>query len=131
MAGFGIGPRLTTTVAGKRQSMHLVALQDGQVQVAVCRNGGERVNGLPHHGILAVTPVIALRYRNPWPMFGRRRSRRPGKVAMDRFIRRENVKHFRELLKTITDEPERQRILTLLAEEEKKQHEAGDGIEVP
>lgn len=45
---------------------------------------------------------------------------------MDRFIRRENVKHYRELLKTVTDETERQKILKLLAEEEKKQKDAGD-----
>ena len=45
---------------------------------------------------------------------------------MDRFIRRENVKHYRLLLEQITDEPERQRIQKLLAEEEKKQRDAGD-----
>ena len=48
---------------------------------------------------------------------------------MDRFIRRENVKHYRELLKTVKDDAERQRILKLLAEEERKQKEAGDKIE--
>jgi hypothetical protein len=37
---------------------------------------------------------------------------------MDRFIRRENVKHYRELLKVTQDESERQRILKLLAEEQ-------------
>jgi hypothetical protein len=47
---------------------------------------------------------------------------------MDRFIRRENIKHYRELLKTITDEAERQRILKLVAEEEQKQKDAGDKI---
>jgi hypothetical protein len=45
---------------------------------------------------------------------------------MDRFIRRENVKHFRELLKTAKDEAERQRLLKLLAEEKQKQKDAGD-----
>ena len=45
---------------------------------------------------------------------------------MDRFIRRENVKHYRELLKTVKDETERQRILKLLAEEQQKQKTAGD-----
>ena len=48
---------------------------------------------------------------------------------MDRFIRRENVRHYRELLKTAKDEAERQRILKLLAEEEQKQKDAGDKIE--
>jgi len=45
---------------------------------------------------------------------------------MDRFIRRENIKHYRELLKTIKDEAERQRILMHLAEEQQKQKTAGD-----
>jgi hypothetical protein len=44
---------------------------------------------------------------------------------MDRFIRRENVRHYRELLKTVTSETERQRILKLLAEEHQKQKDAG------
>jgi hypothetical protein len=43
-----------------------------------------------------------------------------------RFIRRENVKHYRHLLAQTTDEAERQRILKLLAEEEKKQRDAED-----
>jgi hypothetical protein len=46
-----------------------------------------------------------------------------------RFIRRENVKHYRQLLEQTTDETERQRILKLLAEEEKKQRDAGDKVE--
>ena len=45
---------------------------------------------------------------------------------MDRFIRHENVKHYRELLKTVTDEVEREKLLKLLAEEQKKQRDAGD-----
>ena len=48
---------------------------------------------------------------------------------MDRFVRRENVKHYRELLKTAKDEAERQRILKLLTEEQQKQKDAGDKIE--
>jgi hypothetical protein len=48
---------------------------------------------------------------------------------MDRFVRRENVRHYRELLKTAKDEAECQRILKLLAEEQQKQKEAGDKIE--
>ena len=49
--------------------------------------------------------------------------------TMDRFVRRENVKHYQELLKTVKDEAERQRILKLLAEEQQKQKDAGDKIE--
>jgi hypothetical protein len=48
---------------------------------------------------------------------------------MDRFVRRENIKHYKELLKTAKDEAERQRILMLLAEERQKQKDAGDRIE--
>lgn len=39
---------------------------------------------------------------------------------MRRFIICENIKHYRSLLETTTDEAERKRILTLLAEEEAK-----------
>ncbi len=46
-----------------------------------------------------------------------------------RFIRRENVKHYRNLLATLTDEAERQKILKLLAEEQAKQKAAGDPID--
>jgi len=48
---------------------------------------------------------------------------------VERFVRRENVKHYRELLKTAKDEAERQRIQKLLAEEVQKQKDAGDKIE--
>ena len=48
---------------------------------------------------------------------------------MERFVRRENVKHYRELLKTVKDEAERQRIQKLLAEELQKAKDAGDKIE--
>jgi hypothetical protein len=48
---------------------------------------------------------------------------------MDRFVRRENVKHYRELLKTAKDEAERRRILKLLAEEQQKQKDSGDPID--
>jgi hypothetical protein len=58
-----------------------------------------------------------------------RRLRPSGAVAMDRFIRRENVKHYRELLKVTQSEAERQRTLKLLAEEQQKQKVAGDKIE--
>ena len=45
---------------------------------------------------------------------------------MERFVRRENVRHYRDLLTRVTDEKERQRILKLLEEEQKKQEAAGD-----
>ncbi len=46
-----------------------------------------------------------------------------GWAVTARFVRRENVKHYRQLLET--DEAERQRILDLLAEELAKQIAAG------
>ena len=48
---------------------------------------------------------------------------------MDPFVQRENVKHYRELLKTAKDEAERQKILKLLTEEQQKGNGAGDKIE--
>jgi len=48
---------------------------------------------------------------------------------VERFVRRENVKHYRDLLKTVKDEAERQQIQKLLAEEVQKQKDAGDKIE--
>jgi len=47
---------------------------------------------------------------------------------MDRFIRRQNVEHYRHLLETVTDEKERERILKLLEEEQQKQKDAGDTL---
>lgn len=47
---------------------------------------------------------------------------------MERFVRRENIKHFKELLKNVTDPAERERILKLLAEEEQKQRDAKDNV---
>jgi hypothetical protein len=41
-------------------------------------------------------------------------------VAMDEAIARENIKHFRKLLETETDEAKRKTLLTLLSEEEGK-----------
>ena len=45
---------------------------------------------------------------------------------MLRFVRRENVKNYRHLLEQTTDAAGRQRIMKLLAEEEKKQRDADD-----
>jgi len=39
---------------------------------------------------------------------------------MRRFVYRENIKHYKQLLERTTDEAERQRIARLLAEEEAK-----------
>ena len=47
---------------------------------------------------------------------------------MDRFIRRENIKHFSHLLDAVTDEAERRRIQKLLDEEIQKQTNAGDPL---
>jgi hypothetical protein len=47
---------------------------------------------------------------------------------VDRFIRRENVKHYKALLKSAPDEAERRRISKLLAEEQQKQKDAGDTL---
>jgi hypothetical protein len=47
---------------------------------------------------------------------------------MDRFIRGQNVEHFRRLLERVTEETERRKILNLLAEEQQKQKDAGDPI---
>ena len=63
--------------------------------------------------------------QNPGDNVGQRH----GRGGMERFIRRENIKHYQELLKWVKDEAERQRILKLLAEEREKQKAAGDKIE--
>jgi hypothetical protein len=38
-------------------------------------------------------------------------------VAMDQFVKRENIRHYRRILEDTKDETERQRILKLLADE--------------
>jgi hypothetical protein len=45
---------------------------------------------------------------------------------MERFVRRENIKHLREILERTADESERRRIQALLDEELQKQKNAGD-----
>lgn len=47
---------------------------------------------------------------------------------MDRFIRRENIKHYRNLLRTAKDDAERQLLLKLI-DEQQKQKEDGDKID--
>jgi hypothetical protein len=46
-------------------------------------------------------------------------------MPVERFIRRENIKRYRKLLREASDEAERQRILKLLAEEERKEQRTG------
>jgi hypothetical protein len=48
---------------------------------------------------------------------------------MDRFIRRENIKHYRALLREQKSDSERKRIQDLLDEELRKQREAGDEVD--
>jgi len=43
---------------------------------------------------------------------------------MERFVHRQNVEHYREMLKTLTDPVERETIRKLLAEEEAALHKA-------
>jgi hypothetical protein len=45
---------------------------------------------------------------------------------MDRFTRRVNVERYVRLLATVTDETQRKQLEALLAEERRKQKEAGD-----
>jgi hypothetical protein len=45
---------------------------------------------------------------------------------MDRFIRRQNVERYQRLLETVTREADRQWLLKLFAEEQRKQKDAGD-----
>jgi len=45
---------------------------------------------------------------------------------MERFVRRANIKHLREMLGRATDETQRHRLQELLDEELRKQKEAGD-----
>ena len=45
---------------------------------------------------------------------------------MERFVHRQNVEHFREMLKTLTDPAQREVIKKLLAEEEAALRKAED-----
>jgi len=45
---------------------------------------------------------------------------------MEHFVRRENIKHLREMLERTVDETERRRIQRLLDEELRKLKDAGD-----
>lgn len=48
---------------------------------------------------------------------------------MERFIHRKNIEHYRKLLAETTDEAQRQQLLKLLAEEERREPRSppGDG----
>ncbi len=48
---------------------------------------------------------------------------------MERFVRRENIRHYRDLLKRVKDEAERRQILRLLEEEQQKQSDAGEKVD--
>jgi hypothetical protein len=47
---------------------------------------------------------------------------------MNQFVRSQNVAHYRRLLERVTDGSDRQKILSLLAEELQKQRDAGDAV---
>jgi hypothetical protein len=49
---------------------------------------------------------------------------------MDRFVRKENIRHFRDLLRDAKSDAERHRIHILLGEELAKQKAAGDEFHV-
>jgi hypothetical protein len=48
---------------------------------------------------------------------------------MERFIRCQNVERYRRLLERVTEEPDRQTILNLLAEKQQEQRDAGNPIQ--
>jgi len=47
---------------------------------------------------------------------------------MDQFVRSQNVERYRRLLERVIDESDREQIINLLAEERKKQKDAGDPV---
>ena len=47
---------------------------------------------------------------------------------MDQFVRSQNVTRYRRLLERVTEELDREKILSLLAEEQQKQKDAGDAV---
>ena len=53
----------------------------------------------------------------------------PVDTAIERFVRLENVKRYRRLLKVVSDENERAVIFELLAKEQQKQKDCGEPIE--
>jgi hypothetical protein len=51
-----------------------------------------------------------------------------GDMDMDRFVRAQNVQRYRSLLERATEQADRQKLLSLLAEEEQKQKDAGESL---
>ena len=49
-----------------------------------------------------------------------------GSRVMDRFVKQENIRHYRRMLENTKDDAERQRIVKLLADEE-----ARDSLDAP
>ena len=47
---------------------------------------------------------------------------------MDQFVRSQNVERYRRLLGRVTDEPDRQQIINLLAQERQKQKDASERL---
>ena len=50
--------------------------------------------------------------------------------STDRFVRRHNIEHFSRLLKIATSKAERDRLSSLLAQEQKKQIDFGETIQL-
>lgn len=108
--------------------MHNFTIQNREAQIAVGWSLQNVTDRPPHGGNLAIGTEQSIDlpqfcYNFLWVRQGH------GDRAVDRFIRRENVKHYRELLKSAKEEAERRRISKLLAEEQEKQKDAGDKIE--
>jgi hypothetical protein len=51
-------------------------------------------------------------------------------ISTDRFVRRHNIEHFSRLLKIATSKAERDRLSSLLAQEQKKQIDFGETIQL-
>jgi hypothetical protein len=49
-------------------------------------------------------------------------------MDMDRFVRAQNVQRYRSLLERATEQADREKLLSLLAEEEQKQKDAGESL---
>jgi hypothetical protein len=49
-------------------------------------------------------------------------------MDMDRFVRAQNVQRYRNLLERADEQADREKLLSLLAEEEQKQKDAGDSL---
>ena len=51
-----------------------------------------------------------------------------GDMDMDRFVRAQNVQRYRSLLERATEQADREKLSSLLAEEEQKQKDAGESL---